>query len=172
LIESDFAHIEGHPPPEDLAQRPSGYDPAWQLGWRYAEQEGQNTIEIFRVHGGATPVIHTLRPESFIFGGAQDWFRKRLPIVLHKHKTYVLVCPSLWLARVNDVRKGYTREKWTDPRVDLYSYTMTAKETAWVSKDDAVAVSWLEHHAQREQRKRKAENVAAMLARLSEVADG
>jgi hypothetical protein len=172
LTEADFAHIEGHPPPDDLAQRPTGYNPAWQLGWRYSAHEGQNIIQIFRVDGGATLVIHTLRPENFTFGGAQDWFRQRLPIVLHKHKTYVLVCPSLWLARANEVRKGYSPDKLTDPRVDFYSYTMTAKETVWVSEDDAVAVSWVEHHARRAERKRKAEYLAAMLAWLHEVADG
>jgi len=143
LTYDEFSHIEGFPPPDDLQQRPVEYNPAWPLGWQY--KQGQDTIQIFRVEGGARVVIHTLRPEDFIGAAAEEWFRKKLPIVLHKHKTYLEICPSLWLARVNEVRKSYGREKMSDPKPDFSSHTMTADETAWVSEDDAIALAWLHH---------------------------
>ena len=156
LTYDEFSHIEGFPPPDDLQQRPGEYNPAWQLGWQYRqESEGnmiRNIIQIFRVEDGARVVIHTLRPGLFIGDNAEEWFRKKLPIVLHKHKTYLEICPSLWLARVHDVRKSYGREKMSDPKPDFSSYTMTADETAWVSNDHAITLAWLHHQEKVAQR--------------------
>jgi hypothetical protein len=104
---------------------------------------------------GPRVVIHTLRPGHFIGPGAEKWFHEKLPIVLHKHKTYLEIFPSLWLARANAVRKSYGREKMSDPKPDFSSYTMTADETAWVSEDDAIALAWLHYLVSAAERQRK-----------------
>lgn len=130
---------EGSRPPVTIYIRPDQYDPGAQLEWRYEKNEegrlqSPHAIEICRVDGDARQVIHTLRGEDFGSRG-ENWLSNVKPIVMQKHETYILICPSDHFARAWDILKSYTRDSWLDPVPNFRKYTMSQDETAWISKD-------------------------------------
>jgi hypothetical protein len=149
---------EGSAPPVDVHILPAEYDAHWQLAWQYkTAANGQPTIEICRVQGGKYICIHTLRgsdlgmhvDKQFVEtdkveaperAGGAEWLGKRKPILMNKHWGYITISMSEHLARAWDIAKGHTTGKWSD------AYTMSADETAWISKDnDFTAYSLLEN---------------------------
>ena len=138
---------EGSAPPPTIYIRPDQYDPGAQLEWRYKKNEegrlqSPHAIEICQVDGDARHVIHTLRGEDFRPGG-ENWLSKVKPIVMQKHETYILICPSDHFARAWHNLQSYTREKWSDPVPNFRKYTMSQDETAWISKDSEFITKYI-----------------------------
>jgi hypothetical protein len=162
---------EGSAPPLDIHIRPVEYNPRWQLAWKYTTaKDGQPTIEIARIEGFEFTIIHTLhasdlgmehkatfsrdgKPLTFARAGGEEWMRKRKPILMHKHWTYITISMSAHLARKWEVAKNYTPEKMSDPWPNHESHVMSEGETAWISDDDRATAhrlsnEWIETHLQ------------------------
>lgn len=134
-------------PPVDIWIRPDGYDPAWQLVYKYKKMEiagrEQNVIEISRLEGRTFFLVDTVQATDLKWRGVL-WLQERKPIVMHKHATYITIRASAHLARLAIFR--HHTFSWSDPDRTFEYYKMSPQETAWISPDQDFYTGKLTKH--------------------------